>query len=215
MKAITDIFAFGDSITYGAADEEGGWITRLRNFLEKTSPTNEVEYYHVYNLGVPGDTSEDILKRFKQETLSRIKKAQNRIFIFGMGGNDSSFYKSKNNHKANPEKFRENVIEIIRQAREFSSVIIFIGLFPCNEEKTSPALWNKDHFYKIEYLTEYNTILKQVCIKEGVYFVDILDYFLKKDYRKLLVEDGLHPNNKGHKEMFEIIKDYLLKNKII
>ena len=35
-----------------------------------------------------------------------------------------------------------------------------------------------------------------------------------KDYKSLL-EDGAHPNTKGHEEMFVIVKEFLEKKKII
>ena len=31
-----------------------------------------------------------------------------------------------------------------------------------------------------------------------------------KDYKDLLSDDGLHPNEKGHQMIFEIVRDYLL-----
>jgi lysophospholipase L1-like esterase len=30
-----------------------------------------------------------------------------------------------------------------------------------------------------------------------------------------LTEDGLHPNTIGHKKMFEVIKDFFIKNEIV
>jgi lysophospholipase L1-like esterase len=55
---IETICVFGDSITWGAYDpERGGWVNRLRNDLEK----KEIESY---NLGISGDTTADLLKRF-------------------------------------------------------------------------------------------------------------------------------------------------------
>jgi len=30
-----------------------------------------------------------------------------------------------------------------------------------------------------------------------------------------LLEDGLHPNSEGHKKIFESVKEFLIKNKII
>lgn len=55
------ICVFGDSITWGAWDiEKGGWVQRLRNFVESSSE----EYIEIYNLGVSGDNTEDLLEIF-------------------------------------------------------------------------------------------------------------------------------------------------------
>ncbi len=56
------ISIWGDSITHGSCDEVGlGWVGRFRNSF----PTGD--YVGVYNRGVSGDTTEDLLKRFSIE----------------------------------------------------------------------------------------------------------------------------------------------------
>jgi lysophospholipase L1-like esterase len=49
-----------------------------------------------------------------------------------------------------------------------------------------------------------------MCEKENLYFIDMFDLLKKND-----LEDGLHPNAKGHEKIFEKVKDYLIENKII
>ncbi|MDP3998378.1 MAG: hypothetical protein Q8P89_02085 [bacterium] len=67
------ILAFGTSTTYGAWDIEGGWVQRLRRFLDEKIITANYEHdYFVYNLGVSGDKSADILERFETETKARL-----------------------------------------------------------------------------------------------------------------------------------------------
>ena len=68
------ILIFGDSIIYGAWDREGGWAARLRKFLDEKTLTEEDFYCLVYNLGISGDTTEDLLERFEFETEQRIKE---------------------------------------------------------------------------------------------------------------------------------------------
>jgi len=67
------ILVFGTSTTYGAWDSEGGWVARLRKFLdEKTISSNYKSEGLIYNLGVSGDKTEDVLKRFEPETKARL-----------------------------------------------------------------------------------------------------------------------------------------------
>jgi len=57
----TRICVFGASIAWGAWDPDGGgWVTRLRRYFE----INDYDI-EVYNLGVSGNTTKDLLKRFK------------------------------------------------------------------------------------------------------------------------------------------------------
>ena len=63
-----NVLIFGDSITWGAYDpEQGGWATRLRNYFEEKD--NDID---VYNLGISGDTTADLLERIEIEAKSRV-----------------------------------------------------------------------------------------------------------------------------------------------
>ncbi len=46
--------------------------------------------------------------------------------------------------------------------------------------------------------------------KEKVNYLKMPDLLDKED-----LEDGLHPNSKGHQKLFLKVKDFLLKNKLL
>jgi len=211
---MTQILIFGDSITYGAWDKEGGWVQRLRRFLDEKNLTSPDFYCVVYNLGISGDTSEDLLERFEFETKQRLKEHKETIVAFAIGINDSQFVHSEGNHRVPIKKFKNNLQELIKLAQKFSLKIIFVGLTPVDEEKTTPIPWNSDKFYKNEYIEKYNQVIKKVCEENKIYFIEIFKKFEATGYQELL-EDGLHPNSKGHKRIFEIVKDFLIKNNLI
>ena len=75
--------------------------------------------------------------------------------------------------------------------------------------KTNPIPWHPERSYNNSSIEEYNQALKDICEKEKLQHIDIYKEFLKQaDYKKLL-EDGLHPNDKGHQLIFEIVKNNL------
>jgi len=206
---------FGCSIAYGSWDYEcGGWTIRLRKFLEQ-KPISKTERYLVYNLGISGNTTEDVLKRFEIECKS-IHDGDFEFIIFSIGTNDSLLIYDKNYLQTSPEKFKENIQKLIKLASKFTKKIIFIGLTPVDETKTNPLPWDANKYYKNEYLLKYNNILKEVCKENNVYFIEIFEEWTKLSYKDLLNEmDGLHPNSEGHEKIFEIVKVFLLENKII
>lgn len=209
------ILVFGDSISYGAWDLEGGWVARLRKFLDRKVLESGFEFYYlIYNLGISGDTSEDLSERFEFETRQRLKEKETTIIIFAVGGNDSGFSQGLNSLRISPERFQDNLGYLISFAQKYSSDVIFLGLAPVDESKTTPISWNADVYYKNEYIANYNEIIKSVCKKNKVYFIDIFDTLKNLDYENLL-EDGAHPNADGHQKIFEIVKDFLLENEII
>ena len=89
---MVQVLVFGDSIAYGARDGEGGWVQRLRKFLDERNLMGCL----IYNLGVSGDTVQGLLERFEFETEQRMRKGEEAVFIFEVGINDSQFINSKN-----------------------------------------------------------------------------------------------------------------------
>ena len=219
LKTMAKFLVFGDSIAYGAWDKEGGWVQRLRKFLDEKTLSDPKSYFIIYNISIDGDRAEGILARFefeiKTRTAEELKKEN--IVVFAIGINDSQFVHSQNNFRTLPKKFRENIQKLINLAGKFASKIVFIGIACVDDSKTTPILWDTDKSYKNEYIKKYNEIIKSVC-KENVsleiHFIDIFEDWLNIDYKKLL-EDGLHPNSEGHRKIFESVKDFLTKNKII
>lgn len=201
----TRIIVFGDSITWGASDYEcGGWVSRLKNYFENDSD-NDID---VYNLGVSGDTTGDLLLRFRIECLARNRHPQ--IIIFAIGTNDSQYINSKNNPRTPIDKFENNLKELIKQAKEFSNKIIFIGLTKVDESKLMPVPWSGEKFYDNENVLKYNSVIKNVSEKYKLPFINLFD-LLDMDN----LDDGLHPNSNGHEKMFLEIKKFLLSNNIL
>ena len=99
-------------------------------------------------------------------------------------------------------------------AKKFSSKIIFVGLTSVDETKTTPIPWNTDKSYKNEYIKKFNDILSKFCKEKKIYFIEIFEKLIERDYQNLL-EDGLHPNSEGHKKVFEIVRDFIIENKIV
>lgn len=205
------ILVFGDSITYGAWDRKGGWVDRLKEDLHENFLSNQDSYYQVYNLGVSGDTIGEIVKRFEFEAKQRFDENP-QIIIFQFGTNSASL--DGNKFLISSEKFKEKINCLIESAKKFSSSIVFLGITPVDDSKSNPVSFGKKRYYKIENMKRYNKILENSCKNKGVYFVDIFDSFIKTDYKKLL-EDGVHPNSAGHQKIFEIVRNFLIKNKLI
>ncbi len=198
-------FIFGDSIAYGACDwERSGWADRLKMFISKNYGAE------TYNLGVSGNKTTDLLKRFKNEIGARVKE-ESVLIIFAIGINDSQFIHSENSLGVLPSDFRENIITLIKEAQKITSEIIFLGLTPVDETKTAPIPWNSDKSYLNKHIKEYDEIIKKLCAEEKVSFIELFEAWRAINYKDLL-EDGLHPNSRGHQNIFEKVRNFLLEN---
>jgi len=206
------ILIFGDSITYGAWDKEGGWVARLRRYVDEKIFADPNYYNIVLNLGISGNNSTDILKRFEFELLQRIKEEWETVIIFAFGTNDAQLFNGK--FRTEPEQFKENLQKLLDLSRKYTDKIFFVGLFPVDESRSAPIASHKEKFYKNENIKNNNEIIRDFCKQNKIGFIEIFENFINQDYKSLL-DDGVHPTTQGHEKMFEIIKDALMKNKII
>ena len=192
------ICVFGDSVSWGAWDlEKGGWVNRLWFFIAKKQ---RGDYIDVYNCSVDGGTTDTILERFENE--AKIRNAD--ALIFQTGGNDASYEHKPDNYLVSPEKFRQNLEEIILRAKKITDHIIFMDLKNCDEHKTIPVPW-ADIYYTNKNIRTYIDIMKDVCQKNDVTFLD-LELLDDEDF-----DDGLHPNASGHEKIFIRVKYFLIE----
>ena len=156
-------------------------------------------------MSISGGTTETILERFESE--AKIREAD--ALIFQSGGNDSCL-KSKNGPNQIPiDQFRKNIEEIIKKTRDITPNIIFIGFKNVNEAKTAPVS-REDIYYVNTEIKKYNEVMKIVCEKNDILYLNIFGLLNNEDF-----EDGLHPNSVGHEKIFTKVKDFLMENKWI
>lgn len=212
---MTNILVFGTSTTYGLWDIEGGWVQRLRKFLDEKMINSDYKHdYLIYNLGIGGDKSADILKRFVPETEGRLDDESKNIMLFHLGINDCIYNNQLRKIEVSSAQFRQNYSKLIALAKKYSKKIVVIGSMPV-DKRVDPMPWSQERAYKNEYVGEFNKIMRLVAQENKVYVIEIYEQFItKKDYSDLLA-DGVHMNSEGHKIFFEIVKDFLIANKII
>jgi lysophospholipase L1-like esterase len=108
-------------------------------------------------------------------------------------------------------EFSKNILQLIKLAKKYSSEIIFLGLTPVDETKTDPIPWKPGSSYKNEEIKQFDRIIKDLSRENYVGFVNISKVFNQQSCKKLL-EDGVHPNSKGHEKIFYLVKTFLEKN---
>ncbi|MEK7127392.1 MAG: GDSL-type esterase/lipase family protein, partial [Patescibacteria group bacterium] len=103
---------FRDSVTQ-AGYVKTGWVEMLRQYLEEKYPDNFVS---VFNLGINGETTDNVLTRFDNECLVR----RPTDIIFAVGINDTKDYDAK--------QFKDNIEKLISLGNKFTKDITFVGL---------------------------------------------------------------------------------------
>ncbi|HEM6342238.1 TPA: SGNH/GDSL hydrolase family protein [Streptococcus suis] len=215
--------ALGDSLTEGVGDTtgQGGFVPLLAQSL-----TNDYGYEVDYkNFGVSGNTSNQILKRMKEdgELISYLKTAD--LLTLTVGGNDlrKAIIKNIANLKVStfdkPAKdYGKRLDTIIKTARKNNPnlPIYVVGIY-------NPLYLNFPELTEMQTIVDnWNTMTEQITEKyQDVYFVPINDLLYKGlegeagisqnssqvTNNLLYEEDSFHPNNTG----YEIMKKAILE----
>lgn len=188
------ICVFGDSVVRGHCDYElGGWVQQLKNFFAKN------DLHSVYELGISGDTTIDLLNRCEHEI--RVREAT--VVIFAIGINDSAI--DHGEEFVSISAFEQNIEKLIRIGQSFSCDMIFIGLTKATEKKTKPVRWNRSLHYTNANIIKYDDVIQKITTKHDILFVSLRDNIVDDD-----LEDGLHPNTVGHAKIYQKIKKIIM-----
>lgn len=185
----------GDSITFGddASSYKYSWGGRLEEYLK----TNFKGNFEVYNSGVEGETAQEGYERIEDGV---IKYTPDIVFI-GYGTNDCT--KEMGNYTNNFYNFESNVEDIAEAIRKQTNAVIVFNLAPpvveelCNDAVVN--IHNRD-------IKAYNEVIKTLC---GSMMLSYIDHFTimmdKGNLKEMMSDDGIHPNDEGHRIMFESI----------
>ena len=181
---------WGDSIVYGGVDE--GWVGLLRKELAR----NNVE---VYNRGICGDTSEDILKRFPIEAAS----IEPDIIVVAVGANDTKYLAGSTTNKIPLEVYEQNMLKLVNLAKSRASRIVLSGPIEVNETEREILLKEEPErsMFRNADIMKYSKSLETLAETEKIEFIKMLGVINPITD----LGDGVHPNASGYKKMFRTI----------
>jgi len=195
------ILIFGDSITWGACDKEGGWATRLKRYTDQQTIAGKANPDEVYILGISGDNSDDLVKRFQVELSSRLDEEMELVIIIAIGTNDSKFSVTTMENRVSRLRYQENISRLIKEGKEATKEIVLIGLTPVDDELLGVEDLGLMETYDNINVQKYNKALKEVAAANKIPLIELYEY-LKKHAPKELLSDGLHPNTEGHELIY-------------
>ena len=148
------ILVFGASITKGYYDKEfGGWPNRLDLYT-----MNKDIDAPVYNLGISGDTSSDVMERMESEIKSRVVPGEDLIILISVGINDSVIVDGKK-ERVKIEKFIDNLKVLWFIAKRHARKVIFVGFNPV-DKRADPIPWRQEYSYRNERVGEFNQAVR-------------------------------------------------------
>jgi lysophospholipase L1-like esterase len=164
----------------------------------------------VFNLGVAGDTSSDILKRVCFEVEARCTdESSNNVLIIAVGVNDSQYDITTGVCRVPVEQTITNFTDILRLTKKHISKTVFVGLADVVDSRLDPVPWVPTHTYNNGMIKTYNNTIASFAKDNNTTFISLESVF--GDVAEACLPDGIHPNEEGHERMYNRIQTELLK----
>ncbi|EHK2442163.1 SGNH/GDSL hydrolase family protein [Clostridium perfringens] len=177
----------GDSITHGPLHTKG-YRSYTEHFRERLKEKFKNENIMVFNTGVSGATTRDIIRDFH----ICVNIYDPDVVFIMLGMNDSS------NQIVPLEEYRSNILELINKVREIGAIPII---------QTSNIIKMDLSRKSLKF---YMDIVRAVARENNVMLIDHYSHWedLEKENSNLkneLLNDLIHPNENGHLEMAKFI----------
>ena len=218
MGGIAEIY--GDSIMKGVFFDSsaGKYRTLPGTMLEKFAEKHNLQIKNRSRFGCTISKGEKILE-------GALQKPEKRDFLLmEYGGNDCDFDWAavaecplgRHQPHTPPESFEKAYRGMVARVSEQGARPVAMSLPPIDAEKyfrwiTRDGL-SRDHIlqwlgdiqmiYRFQEL--YSSMITRIAYETGCLFVDVRSAFLDKhNYKQLLCEDGIHPNEQGHQLIYD------------
>jgi len=177
--AVTDrrLLFFGDSLVAGVGDPSGrGWVGRVvaasfRFGLPLTA----------YNLGVRGETSEQVGARWRSEALPRLVPEMDGRMVVSFGANDTTIERGR--LRVAPERSCAALARILD------------GAAPVDDAQQN------------ERIQALSASFSEVCSNAGVRFIGVVEQLLATRIwmTQVMAGDGAHPAEEGYDALADLI----------
>ncbi len=170
------IALIGDSIVHGYDDGEcGGWVSRLK-ILSVAEDKSDL----VFNLGIPGNSTREMLERADGEIKAR-QPFLNKV-VYSTGTNDIG--------KDVPvAEFKENLAKLGTIALGHGNKVFIMGLFPIVKECAKCV---------------YDAAIQEICEEKGYTYIPTADMMDDED-----MADDAHPSSSGHAKLCARVAEYV------
>lgn len=185
----------GDSITDSGRFDD---FNNIGNGFVKLIK-EELKDDHVLNRGISGNTTDDLLVRWKIDAIDI-----NADIVFILIGVNDVWHHYWANRFSSIEKIEINYEKLVSHLKKANNEVKVVLI--------EPFAYLSDLFlsHYFPFLNDVKTFVKKLSIKQNTYFIpmqSVFDSYLNKFETKELLYDGIHPTELGN----EIIKKEVLK----
>ncbi|NLJ70532.1 MAG: SGNH/GDSL hydrolase family protein [Clostridiaceae bacterium] len=221
-RYLSNWYIFGDSvckgIVYNSVDNR--YELSKQNFINILADKFKAKVKNFASFGATIKKGLTIFQRKKEEIV------EPGIAFLGFGGNDCDYFwadvaqQPSFNHQPNVplDSYFELYKELINNLQEKNIIPVIINLPPLDPDRYfncfSKGL-NKENLLTFlggstkriyQWHESYNSVLTELAIETGALYIDVRQRFLEEiNPERYMCEDGIHPNDEGHKLISEIL----------
>ena len=174
------IVLIGDSITEGWSNFDPEFFTRN----------------NLINRGISGQTSPQMLIRFKQDAIHLNPK----LIVVNAGTNDIA----ANTGPSSPEMIIDNITSMAEIAMKNSINVALSTILPVEKYE-----WNKNVDDAPARISKVNAALKDYCASNNLVFINYFAAMVndRKGLKSAYGNDGVHPTQEGYDVMASVLKN--------
>lgn len=182
------VLFFGDSHTVGVGDPSGlGWVGRIvaASYADGISLVP-------YNLGVRGETSGDVLRRWRDEADVRTSELETNV-VFAVGANDTT--EEDGSLRMRTTESTEALATLLEQSEAAGLPALVVGPAPVGD---------REQMERIVYLSAR---FEEVCDQARVPFVSVAAPLSQSQVwiDEIAASDEAHPGAAGYEELARIV----------
>lgn len=183
------VLFFGDSHVAGTGDPEGlGWVGRVA-----AASFSAGQPFTPYNLGVGGNTSVDVLRRWPIEARSRQRDLAETRLVLSFGVNDTTLEGDRRRVEAAASI--QALDRALGEADDLGLPTFVVGPAPVEERQQT------------DRIAALSSAFARLCAKRGVPFVDVVGALRRSQVwlEEVAADDGAHPGAEGYALLAELV----------
>ncbi len=185
----TRLFFIGDSFVNGTGDPEAlGWVGRVCAAVQASG--RPITFY---NLGIRGNTTAQILQRWRTEVEARLAPGSKSCFVFSFGANDVTF--SNQARRLSHAESLDHARHLLTTAQALGPVLM-VGSPPIADDTEAN-----------QRLSLLCNDLSNVCEELAIPFVHTLQRLLSTStwMEEAIAHDGAHPGAAGYQALADLL----------
>jgi lysophospholipase L1-like esterase len=218
VPAMPPVFSKGPLVLFGASTTALRKDTKTYGELLEESFKKWQWPVQIVNAGVPGNSTSMARKRFKRDVLDRNPS----VVVIHLGINDAAVDVWKNPPASEPRvpisDYRMNLEYFVDEIRNHGAEVVLMTPQPLRWTPKLLKMYGKPPYVPGDVaglnvlLEEYVKTLREVAREKKVPLVDVYAAFA--DGAGGLLQDGMHPNDKGHALIYRLLLDQWILNPV-